>query len=109
MQAGELRNKIDFYKMESRRNEIGQDKRVPVIYREGVWAKIVPQTGTQQNLSGDVKATSVTHKITVRRGLDLKNDMVIKYKGQQYRVKYWQPVYNNTDFIEILAELEQNV
>ena len=39
----------------------------------------------------------------------MENDMLMKYKGQQYRVKYWQPVYNNSGFMEILVEMEQNV
>ena len=108
MQAGNLRNQIELYTMETRQNEIGQDKRVPVLYKK-VWAKIVPQSGSQQNVPGNAKETKVTHKVTIRRGTDLKNDMLMKYKGQQYRVKYWQPVYDNGGFMEIFVEMEQNV
>ena len=73
------------------------------------WAHIVPQDETQQNAQGETKKTKVTHKVIIRRGLELENDMLMKYKGQQYRVKYWQPVYNNSGFMEILVEMEQNV
>ena len=108
MDAGDLRNRVDFYKMEIRQNELGQAKRVPVPYAKR-WAQIVPQGGTQQNAQGETKKTKVTHKVIIRRGLELENDMLMKYKGQQYRVKYWQPVYNNSGFMEILVEMEQNV
>lgn len=108
MQAGELRNRVEFFEMEIRRNELGQDKRVPVS-RGKRWAKITPQGATQQNLQGETKKTKVTHKVTVRRGMELKSDMLMKYQGQQYSVKYWQPVYNNDGFMEIFVEMEQNV
>ena len=108
MQAGDLRNQVEFYRMETRQNEIGQDKRMPVFYKK-VWANILPSNGTQQKVTGDVKETRVTHKVTVRRGLEMENDMHMKYTGQKYRVKYWQPVYNNNGFIEVMVEMEQNV
>jgi SPP1 family predicted phage head-tail adaptor len=108
MQAGDLRNRVEFFEMKTQENEIGQDKRVPVSCGKR-WAQIVPQTGTQKNVQGDAVKTKVTHKVVVRRGLSLKNDMLMQYKGQQYRVKYWQPVYNNDGFVEILVEMEQNV
>ena len=108
MQAGELRNRVEFFTMEYQRNEIGQDKRMPVSCGKK-WAKVVPQGATQQNLQGETKKTKVTHKVTVRRGMEMKNDMLMKYKGQQYRVKYWQPVYDNGGFMEIFVEMEQNL
>ena len=107
MQAGELRSKIELYSLEKTTNELEQDIFEPRI-KKRVWAKIVPQNGRNSILAGDVIDTLVTHKVIVRRGLELKADMFFKYKGQKYSIKYWQPVYNNTSFLEICAELEQN-
>lgn len=108
MQAGELRNRIELYSLEKTTNELEQDIFEPTLIKK-VWAKIMPQSGKNRGLVGDVVDSVVTHKVIVRRGIELKNDMFFRYRGQKYNIKYWQPVYNNSSFLEISAELEQNV
>lgn len=107
MQAGDLRNKVTFCSMEFEENELGQDKRVPKEYASR-WAKIVPKSISQQQSPGNMIKTTYSHVVTIRRGLQIKNDMIMMYKGQKYNVKGWQPVYNNEGFMEVFVEMEQN-
>lgn len=105
MQAGELKNRIQIYKYGSGRNILGEDDDEPVLYKE-IKAKIVPLKGTSVQYPGDTKDIEVTHKLTIRSGLTIAKDMFIMYAGQKYNIEYWQPVYNNERYMEIMVKME---
>lgn len=108
IQAGDLRNKIDFYIAAEGQNELGEDTQDGLeIYAENVPAQIIPQYGVNPGMMGDVDLTTVTHKIRIRSGaVDMRPDLVIMYEGQRYDVTFWMPVYNNGRFLELYAKME---
>jgi len=108
MQAGDLRCKINFYSPAYSTNELGEDIQDDLeLVAENVPAQIVPATGYNRDMMGDADATFVTHKIRIRAGaVTMAPDMIITYQGLRYDVRYWQPVYNNSRFMEIMTVLE---
>lgn len=108
MNAGDLRCKVSFYKPAYNTNELGEDIQDELeLVAENVPAQIVPTSGYNRDMMGDVDATFVTHKIRIRTGaVNMEPNMVIMYEGLRYDVRYWQPVYNNKRFMEILTVLE---
>lgn len=108
MQAGDLRCKVSFYKPAYGKNEMDEDIQDDLeLVASDIPAQIVPTTGYSRDMLGDADATYVTHKIRVRaEAVEMSPDMVIKYDGLRYDVRYWQPVYNNQRFMEILTVLE---
>lgn len=108
IQAGDLRNKVDFYMAAEGQNELGEDIQDGLeLYAEAVPAQILPVYGVLPKLMGDVDLTTVTHKIRIRTGaVEMRPDLVIMYEGQRYDVTFWMPVYNNTRFMEVYATME---
>ena len=76
MNSGELRNRIDCYAKKKTKNEFGE---VTFEYTKmcSVWAKIVPQSGKNEDLDGNSINANITHKITVRKSAiqNTRNDM----------------------------------
>ncbi len=111
MQAGDLRCKVTFYEPASTTNALGEDvlKGLTVV-KADVPAQIVPTAGANLDTMGDLDTTQITHKIRIRAGaVTLKPELVIMYNGQRYDVRYWQPVYNNQRFMEILTVMEVSI
>ena len=111
MQAGDLRCKVDFYKPTSTLNELGEDIHDTLaLVAEKVPAQITPTSGRNMEMMGDLDNTLVTHKIRIRTGaVDMTPDLVIKFNDQRYDVKYWQPVYKNQRYMEIMTAMEISV
>jgi len=107
-QAGDLRCKVSFYVPDTGVNEYGEDTNEGLkLVKEDVPTQIIPITGANRNMEGDLRDTEVTHKMRIRDGaVALVPEMVAVYKGQRYDVRYWQPVYNNQRFIEIMTVME---
>ena len=106
MNSGELRNRIDCYAKKKTKNEFGE---VTFEYTKmcSVWAKIVTQSGKNEDLDGNSINANITHKITVRKSAIQKtrNDMYFMYKGQKYEVMYFMPNYLKNDIIEFYCKL----
>lgn len=111
MNAGDLRCKVNFYVADTGTNELGEDIQDGLVtVKENVPAQIIPTTGSNPGMQGDVDATEVTHKIRIRAGVvELKPDYVIIYNDQRFDVRWWQPVYKNERYMEIMTVLEVNV
>jgi len=111
MQAGDLRCKVTIKKPDAAKNELGEDIQDGLVtVKENVPAQIIPTTGSNPGMQGDVDATEVTHKIRIRAGVvELKPDYVIIYNDQRFDVRWWQPVYKNERYMEIMTVLEVNV
>ena len=108
MQAGDLRCRIDIYTPGYSKNEMNEDIQDGlVLVKSGVPAQIVPSYGVNRDMMGGADTTEVTHKIRVRKdAVEMHPEYVIMFGGQRYDVKYWQPVYNNMRYMEILATME---
>ncbi len=111
IQAGDLRCKVTFYVPDSSTNAYGEDTSEGLkVVKADVAAQIIPVLGNNRSMSGDLMDTEVTHKIRIRNGaVELRPEMVIMYSGQRYDVRYWQPVYNNQRFVEIMTVMEVNI
>ena len=70
-----------------------------------LWAEIIPMTGSVQSSEGNTKFADISHKITIRSGINLTNDMYFMFKGQRYDIKYFNPNYKYRDRIEIMCSL----
>lgn len=109
MNAGNLRCKIDFYTPTGGENEYGENTLDDLqLVAEGIPAQIIPATGRNpEDGMGGLDGTLITHKMRIRENaVALAPDMVIMYAGQRYELKYWQPVYNNQRFIELMTVME---
>lgn len=108
MQAGDLRCRIDVYEPGYSKNEMGEDIQDGLeLVKSGLPAQIVPSYGVNRDMPGGADTTEITHKIRIRKGsLEVRPEYVIMFEDQRYDVKYWQPVYNNTRYMEILAVME---
>ena len=114
MNAGDLRCKVDFYEVKSDTNELGEDIQSGLkVVAEDVPAQIIPVSGSNPSMSGDLVETIITHKIRIRKekadDIGLDPAMVIMYDGQRYDVRYWMPVYNNQRFVEIHTVMEMAI
>ena len=114
MNAGDLRCKVNFYTADSGTNELGEDTQDGLkLVAENVPAQIIPKTGSNPEMMGDLTETTITHKIRIRREkadkIGLDPSMVIVFDSQRYDVKYWMPVYNNQRFIEIHTVMEMAI
>lgn len=106
--AGDLRCKIDIYEPDSGTNALGEDTLDSLkIVMQGVPAQIIPTTGYNRDMMGGLDTTEITHKMRIRTGVvDMQPEYVIMYAGQRYDVRWWQPVYNNSRFMEIMTVME---
>ena len=70
-----------------------------------VWAQIVPQTGKLQDQQADTILTDVTHKIIVRYSgaKEVTKDMLIKFKGRDFDIKYVLNPYERNETLEIFC------
>ena len=111
IQAGDLRCKVDFYIPDASTNEYGEDTIEGLkLVKEKIPAQIIPTSGVNRNMDGGLDDTEVTHKMRIRTGaVELSPNMVILYEGQRYDVRYWQPVYNNQRFMEIMTVMEVSI
>lgn len=114
MNAGDLRCKVDFYIADTGTNELGEDIQDGLkLVAEKVPAQIIPRTGANPEMNGDLVETTITHKIRIRREkadlIGLDPSMVIVFDLQRYDVRYWMPVYNNQRFIEIHTVMEMAI
>lgn len=107
MQAGELRSYITLYKKKKTQNELGEDSYDYAEDRK-MWAKITPSTGKNSEYQGNTEINNISHKIRIRTEnvKHLAVDAYFMYKGQRYNIDYWQPVYNNTAFTEVMCTME---
>lgn len=108
MNAGDLRCKVDIYEPKAGTNALGEDTLDELaVVKQGVSAQIIPMSGHNRETMGGLDTTEITHKMRIRSGVvDMQPNYVIVYEGQRYDVKYWQPVYNNSRFMEIMTVLE---
>ena len=108
MNAGDLRCLIDIYEPKSGTNALGEDTLDELSeVKNGVPAQIIPMTGTNRDMMGGLDTTEITHKIRIRTGVvDIQPNYVIEYAGQRYDVRWWQPVYKNERFMEIMTVME---
>lgn len=108
MNAGDLRCKISIYEPTTGTNELGEDTLDELEkVAENIPAQIIPTTGYNRDMMGGLDTTEITHKIRIREGVvDIQPNYVIFYAGQRYDVRNWQPIYNNSRFIEILTVME---
>ena len=108
MNAGDLRCLIDVFEPKTGTNELGEDTIDELqLVKEKVAAQIIPMTGYNHETMGGLDTTEITHKIRVRTGvIEVQPNYVIMYKGQRYDVRYWQPVYKNERFMEIMTVME---
>lgn len=108
MQAGDLRCKVTIKKPDAGKNELGEDTQDGLVtVKENVPAQIIPTTGYNRDMMGGLDTTEITHKIRIRTGVvDIQPNYVIEYAGQRYDVRWWQPVYKNERFMEIMTVME---
>lgn len=104
--ASDLRCRIQLYRMEEVKNELGE---TTMEYRPTrmVWASIVTKSGRSTQLEGGVEREEITHRVTVRRSSapDPANGMRFTYLGQWYEVLYSYPIYNRPGWMELYCRL----
>ena len=106
MQMNELNKKINIYCLKPCTNELEEDDVKPEIFKNNIWASIIPQTGSLQKQQADTILSNVTHKIKVRyeTAKDVTDDMFIKYGEQKFEIKYILDPYMKHEFLEIFCE-----
>ncbi len=107
VECGDLRNRVAIYQSEPRIRENGETEYVFSEKRK-IWVHIVPTSGGNAELPGDVEYASVTHKITMRilKNLTMTTDTYFLHQGQRLKVLYWYPVYNRVGWMEVFCRLE---
>lgn len=109
LSAGDLRNRVELLQRVEKTNEFEETTYdyVPYDPPRKAWSQIVPLSGRQETLPGEVDRMVVTHRVTVRRSSfrDLTTDMRLRYRGQDYQVIYAYPNYRQNAWTEIYCKL----
>lgn len=104
--AGDLRSRVTVMRRVPGKNALGEDTYDYEPDRK-VWARIVPATGRRESLEGDMERVEVTHRVTVRRASipELRTDLRLRYRGQDYEVRYFYPNYRDGGFVDLFVRL----
>lgn len=104
--AGDLRSRVTVMRRVPGKNALGEDTYDYKPDRK-VWARIVPATGRRESLEGDMERVEVTHRVTVRRASipELRTDLRLRYRGQDYEVRYFYPNYRDGGFVDLFVRL----
>ena len=104
--AGDLRSRVTVMRRVPGKNALGEDTYDYEPDRK-VWARIVPTTGRRESLEGDVERAEITHRVTVRRASipELRTDLRLRYRGQDYEVRYFYPNYRDGGFVDLFVRL----
>ena len=104
--AGDLRSRVTVMRRVPGKNALGEDTYDYEPDRK-VWARIVPTTGRTEALEGDMERVEVTHRVTVRRASipELRTDLRLRYRGQDYEVRYFYPNYRDGGFVDLFVRL----
>ena len=106
LSAGDLRCRVEVLRRAARKNDLDEDSYGYEPDRK-VWAKIVPSAGRTENLEGGMDRVEVTHRVTVRRSSipELHTDLRLRFRGQDYVVRYFYPNYRDGGFVDIFVGL----
>lgn len=104
--AGDLRSRVTVLRRVKTKNALGEDDYTYEPERK-VWARIVPTTGRTESLEGDMERVEVTHRVTVRRAAipELQTDLRLRYRDQDYQVRYFYPDYRDGGFLDLFVRL----
>ncbi len=104
--AGDLRSRVEVLRRVKAENALGEDTYDYEPDRK-VWARIVPATGRRESLEGNVERAEITHRVTVRRSAipELQTDLRLRYRGQDYEVRYFYPNYRDGGFVDLFVRL----
>lgn len=107
--AGDLRCRVELLERKKGKNELGETTYSYGSYDppKKLWARIVPMSGSREDLEGDMERAAVTHKMTIRRTSlpILAPDARILYRRQYYDVQYGYPIYNREGWMEVFLRL----
>ena len=90
--AGDLRSRVTVMRRVPGKNALGEDTYDYEPDRK-VWARIVPTTGRRESLEGDVERA------------ELRTDLRLRYRGQDYEVRYFYPNYRDGGFVDLFVRL----
>ena len=104
--AGDLRSRVTVLRRVKTQNTLGEDAYDYQPERK-VWAMIVPTSGRTEALEGGMERVEVTHRVTVRRSSipDLQTDLRLRYREQDYQVRYFYPNYRSGGFVDLFVRL----
>lgn len=103
----DLRYPVSLFASVPSKNEIGEDCLKPK-HIKNLWASIVPISGKNTVLPGNVEGTEITHRFVVRAEAmpTALPEMYFNYKGDKYWVKYIYPHFKQHDRFEVYCRLE---
>lgn len=104
--AGELRSRVEVLRRVKAENTLREEYYTYETERK-VWARIVPTTGRTEPLEGNMERVEVTHRVSVRRASipELCTDLRLRYRGQDYEVRYFYPNYRDGGFVDLFVRL----
>lgn len=104
--AGDLRSRVTVLRRVEKTNELNETTYDYEPERK-IWARIVPTTGRMESLEGEMERVEVTHRVTVRRASipNLQADLRLRFRGQDYVVRYFYPNYRDGGFVDLYVRL----
>lgn len=99
-----LNCRVELWEARETENELGQLD-MEHMRLCGLWAEVLPVSGTEKSLPAGSLYAEVSHKITIRPRGGLKPGMYFIYNGQRYDIKWFMPNYQKKDRLELYCRL----
>ena len=105
--AGALRCYVTLQRRKAQQNAL-DEKTYDYENWRSFWAQIVPQSGRQETIEGNMDRMEVTHRVICREeavGELAQTDMRFVYRAQTYKVLYWYPNYKRAGYLDFYCRL----
>ena len=104
--ANDLKCRVELLRRTARSNDL-EERTYDYVPERRFWAEIVPTVGRRETIEGDMEQVEVSHRISCRRAAlpELTTDMRLRFRGQEYAVRYFYPNYKRTGWMDIFVTL----
>lgn len=104
--ASDLRAKITIYRRKKIENELAETT-YDYQPERTVWAQIVPTSGRNADLEGEVGRAEITHRVRLRATAcpDIEQGMYFIFRSQRYDILYGYPIYDHSGWLELYCRL----
>ncbi|ULO09666.1 phage head closure protein [Paenibacillus sp. 19GGS1-52] len=106
MDVGKLDTKLTVWHNVKVQNEIHETSNQPEVFKEKLWASVIPQTGSLGKTVADTILVNVTHKVIIRyrSGKNITNDMWFMFGSHRLEIRFILNPYFADETLEIFCE-----